>query len=55
MKNNDLINNNLIIIWFLILLLNIIVIKNSINRRLDKIEKQNKEIIEYIKNGDVEE
>lgn len=46
---------DLIIIYFLILLLNIIVIKNSIIIKLVKIEAQNKEIIEYIKNGDVEE
>ena len=55
MKNKDLINDKLILIWFLILLLNMTIFKNSINRRLDKIENQNKEIIEYIKNGDVEE
>ena len=53
---NDLITDKLIIImWFLILLLNIIIIKNIINRKLDKIENQNKEIIEYIKHEDVEE
>lgn len=42
--------DKLLIMWLLILLLNIITIKNSINSKLDKIEKQNQEIIEYIIN-----
>ena len=55
MRNKDFIDRNILLMWLLVLILNIFLMKAGITRKLDKIEKQNKEIIEYIKNGDVEE
>lgn len=55
MKNNDFVDRNLLLVWLILLLLNMILLRTNITNRLDKIEKQNKEIVEYIKNGDVEE
>jgi hypothetical protein len=45
----------IIMLWSLIIILNIWTIKTQISFKLDKIEKNQKEIIEYFNKGDVGE
>jgi hypothetical protein len=43
----------IIVIWALVIILNIWTSRAMLSRRLDKIENNQKEIIEILRNGDV--